>query len=423
MKTFFPLLILGLIGPVSALAGDDHRQVMKIDREVKIVPAGMAKRAMMSLAVHPNGSLYLNAQTTSPTLFKSSDRGETWTAIPAKLAVPHQVVQGLGVNRKGRLFLVHQTSGDQPPNQPKSAGGGRRYGQDLFVSYSDDGGGTWTNSQTDFTRFGPGTPNISYHEDGNRSFIEQPDGTLMFTTTLVPSADYKIKQPPSDPAGPPNYEYGGKPGDLFSDIILRSRDGGQTWGQPTQVYPDLNPHESALAIGPEDPDRILIMTRIQRLGRPQEDGEKMMKETGNPQHYYKQGALFKSSDGGQTFRLAPGGMTKWYGHRGTLSWSKSNVVVVTHQWGGSGDTRKVARISLDGGRTWVDGTRSGIKQMNQSTKFLLAQGVGFTAPTVQLSPGRFLTAVYHYSHLPEVPENLKGVVGGIHWHLEKVADR
>ena len=44
MKTFFPLLILGLIGPVSALAGDDHRQVMKIDREVRIVPAGTAPR-------------------------------------------------------------------------------------------------------------------------------------------------------------------------------------------------------------------------------------------------------------------------------------------------------------------------------------------------------------------------------------------
>ncbi len=178
-----------------------------------------------------------------------------------------------------------------------------------------------------------------------------------------------------------------------------------------------------MAIGPEDPDRILIMTRIQRLGRSQEDGEKMMKQTGNPQHYYKQGALFESSDGGRTFRLSPGGMTKWYGHRGTLSWSKSNVVVVTHQWGGSGDTRKAARISLHGGRTWVDGTSSGTKQMNQSTKFLLACGVGFTAPTVELSPGRFLTAVYHYSHLPEVPEDLKGVVGGIHWHLEKAGER
>ena len=73
-----------------------------------------------------------------------------------------------------------------------------------------------------------------------------PMGTLLFTTTLVPSTEYKIQYPPSDPAGPPNYEYGRKPGDLFSDLVFRSTDGGQTWGQPTQVYPDLNPHESAL---------------------------------------------------------------------------------------------------------------------------------------------------------------------------------
>ena len=422
MKFFLALLVLGWTSHVAALAEVDHRQTMKIDREVKIIPAGTAKRSMMSLAAHPDGSLYLNAQTSSPTLFKSSDRGETWKAVPSRLAVAHQVVQGLGVNRKGRLFLVHQTSGDQPPNRPKSVDAGRRYGQDLFVSYSDDGGWTWTNSGTDFTRFGPGTPNISYHEDGNRTFIEQPDGTLLFTTTLVSSADYKTKYPPGDPMGPPNYEYGGRPEDLFSDLVFRSTDGGRTWGQPTQVYPDLNPHESALAIGPQDKDRILIMTRIQRLGRPDEDAEMMMKQTGNPKHYYKQGALFESGDGGRTFRLSQGGMTEYYGHRGTLSWSKRNVVVVTHQWGDPGDTRKVARISLDGGRTWVDGTRSGTKQMNQSTKFVLAHGVGFTAPTVELSPGRFLTAVYHYSHLPEVPENLKGVVGGIHWHLEKVAE-
>ena len=140
MKLFLGWLILGCISSVGVQAAEDHRQAMKIDREVKIIPAGTTKRGMMSIAAHPDGSLYLNAQTASPTLFKSSDRGESWKAIPAKLAVPHQIVQGLGVNRKGRLFLVHQTSGDQLPNQPKSSVGGRRYGQDLFVSYSDDGG-------------------------------------------------------------------------------------------------------------------------------------------------------------------------------------------------------------------------------------------------------------------------------------------
>ena len=421
MKQFVACLLMGWI-PSWALAVDDHRAEIKIDREVEIIPAGVTERGMMSMAVHPDGSIYLNAQTASPTLFKSSDRGNTWQAIPAEFEVPHQVVQGMGVNRRGRLFLLHQTRHNHPPNRPKASAGGRLYGQDLFVSYSDDGGKSWFRSRTDFTKFGPGTPNISFHEDGVRTFIEQPDTTLLFTTTVVPSRDYKAKYPPTEPMGPPNYEYGGKPGDLFSDVIFRSTDGGQNWGRPTQVFPDLNPHESALAIGPDDPSRILIMTRIQRLGRPEEDAVEMMKRTGNPDHYYKQGALFESADGGRTFRLSEGGMTQYYGHRGAISWFGSNVVVVTHQWGGQGDTRKVARISLDGGRTWVDGSKGGTKGMNQSTKFVLAKGVGYTAPTVELSPGRFLTAVYHYSHLPEVPEKLKGVVGGIHWRLEDGVD-
>ena len=164
------------------------------------------------------------------------------------------------------------------------------------------------------------------------------------------------------------------------------------------------------------------MTRIQRLGRTGENAARMMMETGNPGHYYKQGALFESSNAGRTFRLLEGGLTDWYGHRGTIHWSRSNVVIVTHNWGGHGDTRKVARISLDGGHTWVDGTRTGTSRMNYSTRFLLSTVVGFTSPTIEISPGHFLTAVFHYSHLPGVSEDWKGVVGGIHWHLEKAQE-
>ena len=399
----------------------DHRVTIRIDREVTIVPAGVSNRAMMSMARHPDRTIYLALQTASPSLYSSRDEGETWSASPAELGRPHQVIQGMGVSQGGRIFLIHQTRGNQPPNRPDGPEGSRLYGQDLFVSYSDDGGRAWTASRTDFTRFGAGTPNIMFHEDGNRAVIEKPDGTLLFNTTIVPSRKYMQEYPPADPVSPPNYQYGGAPGDYFGDVVFRSTDGGITWGQPSRVCTDLNAHESTLAIGPKDPNRILIMTRIQRLVRPEEDGAKMMMETGNPQPYYKQGALFESEDGGRTFRLAPGGMTEWYGHRGTVYWSPSDVVVVTHHWGGRGNTRKVARISLDGGRTWVDGTPSGTPRMNYSNKFLLAPVVGFTSPTIELSPGRFMTAAYHYEHIPEVPDRLKGIVGGIHWTLEKAS--
>ncbi len=46
LKTMKPLiawLILGWVSLMALLAGDDHRQVMKIDREVKIIPARTAK--------------------------------------------------------------------------------------------------------------------------------------------------------------------------------------------------------------------------------------------------------------------------------------------------------------------------------------------------------------------------------------------
>ena len=395
----------------------DHRVTVKIERLVNIVPAGASKRAMMAMARHPDGTIYLALQTDPPALYSSADNGETWTSSPADLGRPHQVVQGMGVSAAGRIFLIHQTSGDHPPNQKEL----RLYGQDLFVSYSDDRGKTWTTSETDFTKFGAGTPNIKFHEDGNRAVIEQPDGTLLFNTTVVSSEEYKKKHPPTDPVSPPNYMYGGTPEDYFGDVVLRSTDGGVTWGEPARVYTDLNAHESTLAIGPNDPNHVLVMTRIQRLGRPEEDGAKMMMETGNPMHYYKQGALFESKDGGRMFQLAPGGMTDWYGHRGTVDWTPSNVVVVTHAWGHSGNTRRAARISLDGGQTWVDGTRSGTPLMNRSKKFLLAPVAGFTTPTVELSPGRFMTAVYHYAHIESVPDHLKGVVAGVFWTLEKAS--
>jgi len=378
----------------------DHRIDVKIDKRGTIVPPGTLTRAMMSMVRHPDGAIFLNTQSGS--LYKSTNNGESWTPVSVKLVnvPPKQTLHGLGVNRKGRLLLVHQTPGHDPKDK-------RLYGQDLFVSYSDDGGRTWTTSQTDFRKFPPGIPNMKFHEDGNRTFIEQTDGTLMFTTTIVAAENYGAKHPPKSPPQPPNYEYGGKPQDLFGDIIFRSTDGGKTWGDPTRVYTDLNPHESALAIDPKNPKHILEFARIQRLVRPEEDAEEMMRKTGNPKPYYKQAALFESTDGGRKFRLAHGGMTDWYGHRGSIVWTKRNVVVLTHN-AGQNDSRVLARISLDGGRTWVNGNEQGTPLMTKSTKFVLAPSHSFTTPTVELADNHFLT-VYCIGDF---------AVKGVFWHLE-----
>ncbi len=391
------------------LAVDDHRVVLKVDRKITIAPAGTPKRGMMSMVRHPDATIYLNFQTRSPTLHRSRDNGESWTALPVGLAQPFQVVQGLGVNHKGRLFLVHQTAGDQPPNVPK-----KLYGQDLFVSYSDDDGQTWKTSPTDFGRIPPEIPNMQFHEDGIRTFVEQPDGTILFTTTLVPAPDYaKQHGAYKQPYKQPNYQFAGRPRDFFSDIVLRSRDGGETWGDPTRVYPQFSPHESALAIDPDDGNHILLMTRIQTAEKwhTESQQKELMTKTGNPRPHYKNGALFESTDGGRTFALAQGGMTDWYGHRGTIYWSRSNVVIVTHSRGGR-DSRKVARISLDGGKSWVDDTKTGTPFMNRSTRFEVDPETSFSCPTVERDKDHFFSAVWHYVETG-------GEILGVFWQLER----
>ena len=166
------------------------------------------------------------------------------------------------------------------------------------------------------------------------------------------------------------------------------------------------------------------MSRIQTAPyyHTEQEQKKLMAETGNPQPYYKNGVLFESTDGGRTFQVAKGGFTPWYGHRGTICWAQNNVVVVTHNYGGSGDTRKVARISLNGGKTWVDGNKAGTPFMNKSTKFLLAPAVGFTSPTIELSANHFLTAAYLYPAPYDDfknPPQFKGAIVGVFWHLER----
>ena len=73
------------------------------DDEIQIVPPGVLDRSMMSMARHPDGSIYLNTQ--SGPLYKSGDNGRTWMAVPVEMPErPHkQVLHGMGISRDGRL--------------------------------------------------------------------------------------------------------------------------------------------------------------------------------------------------------------------------------------------------------------------------------------------------------------------------------
>ena len=72
----------------------------------------------------------------------------------------------------------------------------------------------------------------------------------------------------------------------------------------------------------------------------------------------------------------------------------------------------MVNLSLDGGKTWVDGTKHGAIAMSKARDFELVPnppGFSFTTPTVRLSRNHFLTV-----HCSGTPMAVKGVF----WHIE-----
>ena len=411
LRPILMTLLLCLFWSVrTALGLDDHRAVVKIDKEIKIVPAGTLTRAMMRMVRHPDGAILLNTQTGP--IYKSTDNGQTWMPVPVKLpdAPPKQMLHGLGVSGDGRLWLMHQSPG----------------GEDLFASVSKDGGQTWATTRIDFTKVPTSEPERPYNRCwvDSADFIERPDGTMMFGAGLRRDTPY-YKDPKKLDLATGLVRQDADVGGYF---MFRSTGGGKTWDNATLAHPYMC--EVDHAVDPNSPNHILSMTRIQRPLLAGEDREAVYKKTGCPANsppsepsIYKNGVLLESTNGGRSFHEAEGGVADWYGHRGTICWARNDVVAVAHNHGGSGNSRRVARISLDGGNTWVDGTKAGTPFMNKSTKFLLNGIVGFTSPTIELSEDHFLTAMYHYSHLPGVPEEFKDVVGGVFWHLERITKK
>jgi len=375
---------------------------INIDKEVTIVPPGSGlDRAMLGIVRHPEDALFVNTQTQG-LLFKSTDDGQTWTPQPVNLknAPPKQILHGLGVKNNGSLWLLHQASSEE-----------------LFVSSSTDGGRTWKTTPIDFGKFAVGEQPYAHCYNDYNTFIERPDGTLMCSVGLrYKEPYYKDQRNLVEGLTRPDVDIGG-------EVMLRSTDDGVTWRDPTLICPFIA--EVGYAVAPTNPDRILAMTRIQRPLLAGEDRETTVKETGCPPDtasdapsIYKNGLLLESTDGGRSFHEVPGGLTEYYEHRGTILWTQGNVVAITHQGslpGGGPDGRVLARISLNGGKTWVDGTKTGTPLMNQSKKFVLVPeepGHSFTAPTIELSPKRFLTIYCYYGG-----EKGNGV-NGVFWRLE-----
>ena len=173
--------------------------------------------------------------------------GTTWQELPVVTpqVVHAQTFHGIGISRAGRIFMSHSSEEDRLDGL---------YGQDLFVSYSADFGASWQASDTHFgAEISPGVPQMLFHEDGARTFVDAGD-TIMFTTTITPTEWYVAEHSP-DPADPLDM-YGGASGDKqhFSDVVIRSTNHGRSWqvDDMSQLSPGgaVNPHESNLAVDP-----------------------------------------------------------------------------------------------------------------------------------------------------------------------------
>jgi hypothetical protein len=196
------------------------------------------------------------------------------------------------------------------------------------------------------------------------------------------------------------------------DVMIRTRDGGKTWGDPTIVHQHAT--ESAYAVDPRDPDHIFAATRIQRKALPGEDLQAIRELSAmnmTPPNYmpdwaYKNGLLLESTDGGRSFREVPGGLFGFASYRWSMVWTEDNwLILASHAGQDPGQQRifsdHVLRISLDGGRTWLDGTPTGTSLPRKAGKFTVipayrdvgkADHYSNSVPaTVELSQNRFMT--------------------------------
>ena len=158
------------------------------------------------------------------------------------------------------------------------------------------------------------------------------------------------------------------------------------------------------------------MTRKQRPLLRGEDAATVAQQAGvsvDIEWPWKGATLLESRNGGRSFREVPDSYLGYYSHRGTMLWTDDNVIVAPHTAAGKTSYSLVVNISLDGGKTWVDGTQDGAPAMNRARDFVLTPyppGFSFTTPTVELSRNQFLT-VYSQGAWPRT-------VKGVFWHID-----
>lgn len=256
-------------------------------------------------AMTKNGDIYVGG---GGFLWKSTDRGETWTMR----TLPQRAGGGFGIV-DGDVFLLVLYA---PDNSSSS------------VLRSTDYGETWSEPAALDTR------PYNFSGGGWSHVYQHPDGTAMLTVTL---------------------RQRDQPG--FHDYIFRSPDNGVTWGDPTLLIP-YSAESSLLAL--RDSSRMLAYIRAQRHSLP-EDPPGFWKQTGATEGHswpLKNGVVAQSNDGGRTWKnlrlfdtygSVPGELIQTPGGRVAAIWLQRYPYTES-------DIR--VRISNDGGRSWGQRTYS-----------------------------------------------------------------
>ena len=399
----------------------DHRVEVKIEEHVDILPAGPPV-GLMRMARLPDGAIYLNTQSwgmSSRALLKSSDGCRTWQPVALRFNEPgmwpSQTTSTIGATRDGTLWAITTAAGSGfhggvksgvenpwPDDKPKP----------VWVARSPDGGRTWRCTRLDFAHLSPEGPQAPYvlaYPASN--FIERPDGTVMFTIIAYYRDQLKAEGEDDLACFLRTFQSSDPSRQGVREVMVRTRDGGATWGDATTVR-QQGTGEIEYAVDPKDPGHILAMARKQQAVLPGEDRETVYRQARCPIDVpfpYKGGQLMESTDGGTTFCEVPNAYTGFYGHRMTICWTERDVLIATHRFPSVTETRALARISLDGGRTWVDGTKGGTSNFEESRTFVFNPDYAGTTPTIEVEPNRYFTA-----YMPAAG----GLLSGFFWHLE-----
>lgn len=383
-----------------------------IDQRFVIAPAGTFRGIDTNLPYAgvgraANGSLYMIAANN--TLYVSHDDGHTWSGQPLP---PWKACWGsFGIVGDDRLVVLHSDVEGRENH--------------IGVSTSDDYGKTWDTRSIDMRAVRPaGTP------EGHRYHVTHPslgtvfetaDGAICAGVAFHPSGGIAANWPPVVP---------------FGEGLIRSRDGGKTWGDANLLHrADACHHECDYAVDPRNADHVFCIARHQRPQLPGEDAAEAQALVGFPddtEFFRKNGQLLESTDGGRTFEFTRNGTLKWYQHRNSIAWSQAGIVAVTHSGGPyryspqGGEVH--VRISPDHGRTWFDGSPEGADGIGADgvRAFVLHRpdifedgrahnAVGDTSTAV-LDDTRFFTTMEAFIDAEYGTDKVELL--GVRWHVE-----